>query len=93
MKETLTIKEVREMYGNLPLRFSSYYKFSFTFVGVAEDCVEVVASYGGNSDDIYKFDVRADKDYTINELEPSWITTELRRVDGTREMVCQWSNF
>ena len=50
----MTYEEILEKYGATRMSFDYYYKFTFTFVGVAEDGVEVIAKYGENSDDIYR---------------------------------------
>ncbi|MFA5151479.1 MAG: hypothetical protein WC554_02850 [Clostridia bacterium] len=56
--------EVAKIYESisekLTLSFTSYYKYSFSFIGQVGD-ISVYASYGGDSDDIYKFYVESNK--------------------------------
>jgi hypothetical protein len=54
-------KEAMQKYGLVPLNFSGYYKYEFSFNGVAEDGALIYMSVGGSADDIYKFDVSPDK--------------------------------
>lgn len=58
-------KEVIELYGDLPLKFSSYYKYSFTYEANAPDGTTVWASYGGCADDIYRHEVKAGDTITL----------------------------
>lgn len=53
----LTREEANERYGNVPCKFSSYYKYTFHFCGEADDGARVELSVGGNADDIYRYDV------------------------------------
>lgn len=66
----MTRNEFIEKYGEVEVTFSSYYKFSFHFKGEAENGDVIKVSVGGNSDDIYKFDVTADNPVTIASLDP-----------------------
>lgn len=56
----MTREEAEEMFdyynGSLSVTFDSYYKFSFTFLGENDD-VELFLGYGGNHDDIYRYNV------------------------------------
>lgn len=60
MKLLMTKDEFYEKYGDVKIKFSSYYKYTFTYGGELPDGGRVSVDYGGNSDDIYRFDVRAD---------------------------------
>jgi len=66
MKE-LSYKEFIDKYGQVKVKFSSYYKYSFSF---HNEEMNLSVGVGSNHDDIYKMEVRADKEYTISELEP-----------------------
>ncbi len=50
--------------AKVKVRFSSYYKYSFTFKNDEGYAVSV----GGISDEMYKASITADKDYTIQEV-------------------------
>ncbi len=85
MSESLTKAEALERYGAVPLRFSSYYKYSFTFVGRAEDGVVISATFGGDASDIYRESINADTVRTLGAHE--WIAGSIER-EG--ETVCKW---
>jgi hypothetical protein len=63
----LNEKEFLEMYGEVKVVFTSYYKYSFSFRGEFNG-KSIYVSVGGNADDIYKFDVTAGKEYAVKEL-------------------------
>ncbi len=46
-------------------KFRSYYKYSFTFI----DQDGNLLMCGNDRDDIYRADIDADKEYTLEELE------------------------
>ncbi len=64
-EQVLDKEQILERYGNVKLEFDSYYKYTFTFVGVAEDGAQVSASIGGDSRDIYRMEVSADCTKTL----------------------------
>jgi len=66
-------EEILKQYGEVKLKFSSYYKFTFIFHGVSEDGITIVANIGGDSDDIYRMDVDSDKEETLYSLDPNFI--------------------
>lgn len=49
----MTVEELVEKYGDVVLDFSSYYKYEFSYRGIAPDGKEICIRLGGNSDDIY----------------------------------------
>lgn len=55
----MTLEEVNERYKNTPLMFSNYWKYRFTFRGIAEDGNNLVCSFGECNDDIYRYEVSA----------------------------------
>jgi hypothetical protein len=70
--ETMTRDEVLERYGNLPLTFSSYYKYSFHFSATAPDGAIVGVSIGGCADDIYRCEINAGDTMTLRSGEYSF---------------------
>lgn len=62
--------EAVNAYGDVPLLFSSYYKYSFTFTGVAPDGAVISASIGGNSEEIYRKEVWRDVSVTMKDIFP-----------------------
>lgn len=53
----MTKEEVLALYGEVPCKFTSYYKYTFSFSGVAPDGAKVHLDIGGNYDDIYRCSV------------------------------------
>jgi len=64
----LTTEEVIKKYGKVELTFSSYYKYSFSFVGGTDE-VFIRGSYGGFPVDIYRYDVSPGKTYMVEDFE------------------------
>ena len=69
----MNLEQIKEKYGNVKLKFNGYYKYSFSFTGKTEDGEEIYVSIGGNSDDIYRLDISAEKEETINSLYLNYI--------------------
>lgn len=67
-------EQILEKYGNEKVKFSSYYKFTFHFKGVAADGTQIFAAVGGVSDGIYKFEVKVGKEETLNNLYANYVT-------------------
>ena len=67
----MTYKEFIEKYGDCLVMFKSYYKFSFMF---SNDSLTI--SVGGDSDDIYRLNVKVDKEYRVADLEPDGATID-----------------
>jgi len=53
----MTDDEFNDTYRDVELVFDSYYKYDFTFKGTAPDGAKIVATFGGNPDDIYHYDI------------------------------------
>lgn len=68
----MTGAEFENKYQDVLLTFSGYYKYQFNFSGVAPDGVSIIATYGGNSDDIYKFEVGANEERVLGSIYDSW---------------------
>jgi hypothetical protein len=64
----LTEEQFVEKYGDAKVKFSSYYKYTFTFVGQLEDGSTITLSVGGGGDDVYRLSVEANKEYRVMEL-------------------------
>lgn len=67
----LTAQEATEKYGDIPLKFSRYYKYVFSFCGERGD-VHIHAAFGGNSGDIYRYEVDADAPQNLADIEANW---------------------
>ena len=79
----MTRAEFYEKYGNVRVKFSSYYKYTFTYEATLPDGNRLTCGYGGNHDDIYRHDVSADWGETVGSLQPykgsvyDWIGYEI----------------
>jgi len=61
----VTKEEALEKYGKVQLHFKNYYKYFFTFKGVAYDGAVIVYSFGGHADDVYRCEVDVEKPVTM----------------------------
>jgi len=63
----MTYEEFIEKYGEEEIKFSSYYKYSFTFKNE-----KLAVGYGGDHDDIYRLEVNTEpikvKEPVINKF-------------------------
>jgi hypothetical protein len=66
-----TEEQFNEQYGEAKVVFTSYYKYSFSFRGEF-NVKSIYVSVGGNTDDIYRFDVDAGKEYAVKDLGMSY---------------------
>lgn len=51
----MTTEEVNEKFKNVKLKFTYYFKYTFSFQGTTEDGYEIQCDFGGDSDMIYRF--------------------------------------
>jgi len=63
----MTKDEVLMKYGDVPLKFDRYYKYTFSFSGIASDGAVISLWYGGDHNDIYRFSVDKDTVMTLKE--------------------------
>jgi hypothetical protein len=76
----MTIQEAGRIYGRVPLLFSSYYKYSFSFLGTSEDGAIIHASFGGCAEDIYQFSVERETPMFLGENpEEKWTYVRIER--------------
>jgi hypothetical protein len=71
----LTDEFVKEHFKDVHMTFTHYYKYMFTFTGYKERFLvsgkdyKIIAQYGGNHDDIYRFSVDINKPEKFRSLE------------------------
>lgn len=65
----MTREEFYEKYGDVKVKFSSYYKYTFTYEATLPDGNRLTCGYGGNHYDIYRHNVSADVEETVGGLE------------------------
>jgi hypothetical protein len=78
----LKSEEFLEKYGEVKVKFSNYYKYTFTFEGSLPEGAKISVSFGGDADQIYKFNVVADQEITVNDTYPNtgYVSDENGRV-------------
>jgi hypothetical protein len=67
---TMMRNEFYEKYGDVRVTFSSYYKYTFTFTGTTPEGKSLSVECGGDSDEIYQFEVSADDPARVKDLYP-----------------------
>ena len=86
----ITKEVVLAKYGNIPLKFSSYYKYQFYFGATAPDGARISGGYGGDADDIYRYEVDPDKPILVKDYEQSFMSLTIRL---NNETIFDWSDF
>ena len=69
MESKMTAEQVQEKFGNTILRFSRYYKYTFTFRGDTNDGYKILCYFGGSSDDIYRYEVNANDENRVGSID------------------------
>lgn len=65
----ITKKEFDELYGDVEVVFTNYWKYSFAFEGETDSGIRIYLSVGGCADEIYRFDVTAGEKVKVREFE------------------------
>jgi hypothetical protein len=66
----MTRSEFYAKYGDVVVTPDHYYKFTFSYRGTLENGDVIEVDYGGNSDQIYRFDVSVRDTIKVSQLEP-----------------------
>lgn len=66
----LTRDELYEQYGAIVVKFSSYYKYTFTFSGSLPDGGRITVGYGADHDAIYRYELTPEKEQTVEQVWP-----------------------
>ena len=53
----MTLEQVNNKFKDAKVKFNSYYKYTFNFVGETEDGFKLICGAGGDASDIYRFSV------------------------------------
>lgn len=59
-----------EKYKNEVVKFTGYYKYTFTFTTTLQNGNTLIAQVGGCADSIYTFSVSPDMMSSVNALQP-----------------------
>lgn len=78
----MTYEDFSRLYDEVPLTFSDYYKFTFTFAGHARDHTFITAKYGGEPDRIYKMKIIENDVKTLRHSRPYYIKAERGGLGG-----------
>ncbi len=62
-------EEFLEKYGEVKVKFDFYFKYTFYFKGVLENGNSILCSFGGTSDNIFKFGISSEE-ISIADLNP-----------------------
>lgn len=76
--ERITRSQLYERYGDVPVKFCSYYKYTFWYGATLPDGRTLAVGYGGDSGQIYRLQVDL-REITVRNLEPHEGSV---RVDG-----------
>lgn len=68
--KSITRQKFIEKYGDVKVKFLTYYKYTFTYTGTLPDGGTISIGFGGNADDIYRCDVIPDKEETVRFIYP-----------------------
>lgn len=68
MRKIMTKKEVIKKYGELDLKFSGYYKYSFTYE-YNDKKLSIIGNFGGCSEDMYRKSVGRDDKIKVKDFE------------------------
>ena len=66
----MTKQEFLDKYGKCKVKFSNYYKYTFSFSGKTDSGEDITVNIGGNSDDTYHLEVSPERVETVNGLDP-----------------------
>lgn len=66
----MTRSEFYAKYGSVKVKFCEYYKFTFTYEADLPDGNRLACGYGGNAEEIYRFNCGADDETTVDDLQP-----------------------
>ena len=61
-------EDAEKIYSDVKVIFESYYKYEFTFTGIAKDGAILRLVAGGCSDDIYRYEVVAGREQAVGEF-------------------------
>jgi hypothetical protein len=84
----MTRDEFNERYKDVELKFSSYWKYSFTFTGYGPDGEKIECEWGKCSDDIYRFSVTPDETIKVEHWD-AWHSVSVRNSSGV-EIFSYW---
>ena len=85
----MDLKKIKEKYGNVKLKFDSYYKHAFVFIGKGKAGENIGVSVGGDPDSIYRLSIKSNEEKTLNSLNPYYVTV----FDDEGETILEWYDW
>ena len=79
-------EEVLDKYGDIQLKFSYYYKYTFIYKAVTDVGTIIIAYVGGCGDEIYRMDLSPKEN--ISALETEDIVEEEPTISNDGNMIC-----
>ena len=70
MKMKITEEEFWKKYCTTRVKFSDYYKYTFTFEGKGPKGETVTIYVGGDIESIYRLDIEQDEEYMLSGFDP-----------------------
>jgi|688.fasta_scaffold480425_2 hypothetical protein len=90
----LSEEEFIEKYADVVVSFESYYKYSFKYVGYTDpgvDGLRIEVSYGGDPQEIYRFELQAGHTVKLGETAMSFYRGIAETVSG--EIIDEYYEF
>ena len=80
----MTRKEFYEKYGSVMVKFSSYYKYTFTYEATLPNGKRLTCGFGGDADDIYRHEVSANHEVSVISLQPyeGYVYQDGKEIEG-----------
>lgn len=69
--------ELIKKYGNVKLKFDSYYKYTFTYTGLTDEGLTINVELGGDPDEIYKADLVLEETLTSLSKEADVLSIDV----------------
>lgn len=85
----ITREEAEKLYNEVDVKFTNYYKYSFTFEGEANDGSKITTTFGGRAEDIYRYDLSHDEEYTFDNCD-EWHSVNITK-DG--KTIFDWDDY
>ena len=64
----MTKEQVLEQFGDVVMKFTSYYKYTFSFEA-EQDGLVFLGWFGGDADDIYRYEITVDSVMLVKDFE------------------------
>lgn len=83
----MTEAEMLELYGQVPLKFSSYYKYVFEYVGRPDHVTTIRLLLGGSADDIYRLDVNVESPLLLADVMRDYSSINISKIIDAQDVL------